>query len=339
MDNIGFTDRSQKLPPGYMLDQADGSGWMSILCLNLMRIALTLAKKDPIYEGLGIKFFQHFIYVTAAMRKGYWRPYDMWDEKDGFFYSFLRHPDGKVDKMRIRSLVGIIPFFACDVWDESELKSFPEFYPAYQWMMKKRPHLTETCVQSVPHESGTKHVFGLLNADELKRFLSTIWDPNEFRSDFGLRSLSKYHEKNPARLHQISLTYEPGEAREKIKGGNSNWRGPIWFPLNFLMIDTLNRLGSAFHESLHVQIGEEPKVTIHQMAEGFSERLLRLFKRDKKGKRPIYDDYEKFQKDPHFKDYFLFFEHFHGDTGRGIGASHQTGWTALVANLIDELRK
>ena len=338
MDNIGFTDRSQKLPAGYLLDQSDGAGWMSLLCLNLMRIALTLSKNDPIYEGLGIKFFQHFIYVTAAMRKGYWRHYDMWDDKDGFFYSFMRHPNGKVDKMKIRSLVGIVPFFACDVWDENELKSFPEFYAAYQWMVEKRPNLTETCIQVIPHESGVKHLFGLLSAKEMEHFLTNIWDPNEFRSDYGLRSLSKYHEKNPARLQDIELAYEPGEATEKIKGGNSNWRGPIWFPLNFLLIDTLNRLSGVFKDSLKVQVGKEPKVTLAQMSESFSQRLIELFKKDKEGNRPIYADYEKFQKDPHFKDYLFFYEHFHGDTGRGLGASHQTGWTALVANLIDQLR-
>jgi hypothetical protein len=306
----------------------------------MMRIALTLAKKNPIYEGLGIKFFHHFIYVTAAMRKGYWRPYDMWDEKDGFFYSYLRHPDGQIEKMRIRSLVGIIPFFACDVWDEEELKTFPEFYASYQWLVQKRSNLTETCIQTIPHKTEcTKHLFGLLNAQELQRFLTYIWDPGEFRSDHGLRSLSKYHEKHPARLHHYTLAYEPGEAREKIKGGNSNWRGPVWFPLNFLLVDTLSRLGKVFQDNLYVQVGKEPKVTISQMADSFAERLIALFKRDASGKRPLYGDSEKFQKDPHFKDYVHFFEHFHGDTGRGLGASHQTGWTSLVANLIEELRK
>jgi len=339
MDNIGFLDRSKELPPGFALDQADGAGWISLLCLNMMRIALTLAKKNPIYEGLGIKFFHHFIFVTAAMRKGYWRSYDMWDEKDGFFYSYIRHPDGTLDKTTIRSMVGIIPFFACDVWDEKELKQFPEFYISYQWILQKRKNLVEACIQTVPHDSGTKHVFGLLNAQEITRFLENIWDPNEFRSDYGLRSLSKFHEKNPARLHHLTLSYEPGEAHEKIKGGNSNWRGPIWFPLNFLLIDTLTKLGAVTKDSIYVQVGNEPKVTLTQMAQSFAERLIALFKKDKTGKRPIYGDYKKFQEDPHFQDHLLFFEHFHGDTGRGLGASHQTGWTALVANLIDEFIK
>lgn len=339
MDNIGFADRSQKLPPGYLVDQADGAGWMSILCLNLMRIALTLAKKNPIYESLAIKFFQHFIYVTAAMRKGYWRHYDMWNEQDGFFYSHLRYPDGHTDEIKIRSLVGIIPFFACDVWDENELKQFPHFYESYQWMLQKRAHLTNKCVQTVPHDSGTHHLLGLLSAKELERFLKYIWDPQEFRSDFGLRSLSKYHETHPAQYHGFSLTYEPGEALEKIKGGNSNWRGPIWFPLNFFLLDTLKRLGKAFKKDLRIEVPGQPAATLDEMAKWYAEALLAIFKRDSQGKRPVFGDVEKYQNDPHFRDYLFFHEHFHGDTGRGLGASHQSGWTSLVANLIDLLRK
>lgn len=337
MDNIGFSDRSEKLPEGFMLDQADGAGWISLLCLNLMRIALTLARKNPAYETLGIKFFQHFIYVTAAMRQGYWRSYDMWNEKDGFFYSFLRYPDGRIEETPVRSLVGIIPFFANDVWDETELKAFPAFYDSYEWMMQKRSDLTSVCIQKIPHAHGTKHHLGLLAPKEMERFLETIWNPNEFRSEFGLRSLSKYHEKHPVRLHSLSLGYEPAESLAKIKGGNSNWRGPIWFPLNYLFIETLFRLSHAFKDNMLIQVGHEPPVTLRQMAESFSHRLLNLFKKDEKGWRPLYGDCKKMQEDPHFKDYYLFFEHFHGDNGRGLGASHQNGWTGLIANLIDEL--
>lgn len=339
MDNIGFSDRSQKPPPGCLIDQSDGSGWVSLLCLNMMRIALTLARKNPAYEALGTKFFQHFIYVTAAMRKGYWRHYDLWSAKDGFFHSYLRYPDGTVEQIPIRSLVGIIPFFACDVWDEEELKKFPEFYSSYEWMVRKKTSLTEKCIQKIPHASGSKHLFGILNAPELTKFLRTLWDPNEFRSDYGLRSLSKYHKSKPATMQGYSLTYEPGEALEKIKGGNSNWRGPIWFPINFLLVDTLLNLSEAFKDSLQVQVGSEKAATLHEMATYYAESLLKIFKRDHRGERPFFGDVKKFQKDPHFKDYFLFYEHFHGDNGRGIGASHQNGWTGLIANLIDQLRK
>jgi hypothetical protein len=339
MDNIGFFDRSERLPPGFKLDQSDGVGWMSLLCLNLMRIALTLAKKDPIYEGLGIKFFQHFVYITAAMRKGYWRSYDMFDEKDGFFYSFLVHPDGKAETMHTRSLVGIIPFFACDVWDEKELESFPEFYSSYQWFLHKRKDLAEKCIQSIPHEETSKHLFGLLSAQEIQKFLKYIWGSDEFRSPHGLRSLSKYHQEHPAHMENVTLAYEPGEAREKIKGGNSNWRGPVWLPINYMLIDTLLRLSGAFKDTLKVQVGNEPAVTLSQMAEGFTEQLLSLFKRDASGRRPMYGKSKILQEDPDFKDYLWFYEHFHGETGRGLGASHQTGWTGLIANLIAASRK
>ena len=338
MDNIGFGDRSEKLPEGYLLDQSDGAGWMSLLCLNLMRIALTLAKKNPIYEGLGIKFFQHFVYVTAAMRKGYWRHYDMWCEQDGFFYSVLRRPDGQYDQIRVRSLVGVIPFFACDVWDEEELKAFPDFYSAFQWFMKKKSHLTDKCIQKVAHSKGSKLRFGLLDSKELKKFLTYLWDPAEFRSEYGLRSLSKYHEKNPARLENRTLFYEPGEALEKIKGGNSNWRGPIWFPINYLLIETLLRLGDAFEGSMRIKVPDEKEVTLNQMAESYADRLMKIFKKDPRGFRPLFGEMEKFQNDPHFRDHLFFYEHFHGDNGRGIGASHQNGWTGLIANLIDEFR-
>ncbi|HSX37694.1 MAG TPA: hypothetical protein VLE95_02560 [Chlamydiales bacterium] len=337
MDNIGFfTERSEKLPPGFLLDQADGSGWISILCLNLMRISLILAKRNAIYEGLGIKFFQHFVYVTAAMRKGYWRHYDMWCEEDGFFYSTLRCPDGKHNQIRVRSLTGVIPFFACDVLDEEELKQYPDFYSAFQWFIKNKSHLTDKCVQKISHSAGTKFRFGLLDSKELARFLTYLWDPNEFRSEFGLRSLSKYHKEHPVRLYGQSLCYEPGETKEKIKGGNSNWRGPIWVPINYLLIETLKRLGEVFQDSLQIKIPNEEAVTLDQMAESFSKRLLNLFKKDQQGNRPMFGNVEKFQKDPHFKDHLFFYEHFHADSGRGLGASHQTGWTALVANLIDE---
>lgn len=338
MDNLGFSDRSEKLAPGYLLDQADGAGWMCLLCLNLMRIALELAKEDKIYEALGIKFFQHYIYVTAAMRKGYWRSYDMWSEKEGFFHSFLRHPDGKVEEIPVRSLVGVVPFFALDFWSEEELKQFPDFYYSYKWVLEKRSHLTEKCVHIIEKEGKKHFLFCVLNPDEMRRFLTHVWDEEEFRSPYGLRSLSKYHEKNPAKMQNLSLGYEPGESKEKIKGGNSNWRGPIWFPANYLLIDRLLRLGDLLGDSFQVTVPGQPPVNPRQMAEGFSENLLRLFTRNQEGKRPFLGDHEKLQNDPHFKDYILFYEHFHGDTGRGLGAAHQTGWTGLIANLIQTLR-
>jgi hypothetical protein len=339
MDNVGFKDRSEKLPDGILVDQADGAGWVGLLCLNLMRMALTLAKKFPVYEELGTKFFQHFVYVTAAMRKGYWRSYDMWDSEDGFFYSHLRYPDGRIETLRVRSFVGMIPFIACDMWSEEELKQFPNFYNSYRWVLEKREHLAAKCVQEIKTESGTYHLFCPLNTNEMKQFLTHIWNPDEFLSEYGLRSLSKYHQKHPAKMHDIFLSYEPGEALGKIKGGNSNWRGPVWFPINYLMIDALDRLGSVLGEDLKIQVKDQKPVTLTQMGAELANRLMNLFKKDRKGKRAIYGDSQKFQKDPHFNQYVHFFEHFHGDNGRGLGASHQNGWTGLIANLIEMFRK
>jgi hypothetical protein len=338
MDNIGLADPAQ-LPPGTLVDQADGAGWISLLCLNLMRISLTLAKKNPVYEGLGIKFFQHFLYVTAAIRQGSMRPYDMWNNEDGFFYTFFRFADGRTQEIKTRTLVGVIPFFASDVWDEDELKQFPEFYNSYKWMVEKRPEIASKCIQVVPHDTGHHHVFGLLNCNETKKFLKNIWHPDEFRSEYGVRSVSKFHEEHPIEIDGFSLGYEPGESKVKLKGGNSNWRGPIWFPINYFLIDTLYRLHTVYKDNLTVDAPGEKPVNLGEMADSFAERLLNLFKKDQAGNRPVFGASEKFQKDPHFKDHILFYEHFHGDNGRGLGASHQNGWTGLIANLIQEIRK
>lgn len=338
MDNVDVSDRSLKLPSGILLDQADGVGWISLFCLNLIRIALILAKKDKTFEGLAIKFFEHYLYVAAAMREGTTRSYDMWNQEDGFFYSHLRHPDGSVDVRPVRSLVGIIPFFACDLWKEEELKQFPDFYKTFKWNLEKRKELTEKCIHFIQHSASTEYLFGVLNPQEIERLLHYIWDPNEFRSDFGLRSLSKYHKEHPVQFEGAFLTYAPGEAVNVIKGGNSNWRGPIWFPINYFLIDTLSRLGKVFKDQIQIKIENEPPVNLNQMADSFANRLLKLFKTDNKGNRPCFGDFEKFQKDPHFKEYLLFNEYFHGETGQGLGASHQNGWTGLIANLIQELR-
>ncbi len=338
MDNISFLDRSDP-PPGTLIDEVDASGWISLFCLNLMRMSLLLAKKDNLYEALARKFFTHFLYVTAAMRKSYWRQYDMWNEEDGFFYGAVTTPDGKTEQIRIRSIVGLIPFLAFDIWDEEELKQYPEFYEAMLWVVKKKPHLAETCIQEIDTPQGKKHLLGLLNPKEIEKMVKNLWNPDEFRSDFGLRSVSKYYEKNPVNYFGAKLSYEPGESLEKIKGGNSNWRGPIWFPINYFLVEALYRLGNLFEDNLQVQVGNEPKVNLKQISDSFAERLLAIFKKDANGRRPFFGDQEKYQKDSHFIDYLFFNEHFHGDTGRGLGASHQNGWTGLIANVIENLRK
>ena len=336
LDNTGFTDRSQH-PPDVHLDQVDGVGWMSHFCLKLMRIALILAKKNPIYENLAIKFFFHFLYITASMRKGYGRSYDLWDEEDAFFYGAIIEADGSSTRLRVRSSANLIPFFAFDIWDEKELQEYPQFYYMYRWILKEKPHLVEKCIQQISIPGTTKHLFSVLNEKELGRMAQVLWDPAEFRSEHGLRSLSKWHEKNPAHFAGMTLGYEPAEADERIKGGNSNWRGPVWMPLNYLLIESLSQLGDVFGDRIRVEVEGENPVTLKQMAELYRARVLSLFKRNHQGLRPFLGENQLLQKDPHFRDLFYFPEYFHGDTGKGCGASHQCGWTALIANLISEI--
>ena len=337
MDNIALINRSNP-PPGVSLDEIDGVGWASLFCLCMMRMGLILAKKEPTYETLGLKFFHHFVYIGASMRKGYWRPYDMWHQEDGFFYGAARHVDGRFEQMRLRSLTGLIPLLASDIWDETELQQYPEFYVCYRWLAEKNPSLFQQCVQEIPTPHGTKHVLSLMSATELQRLMTKVWDPNEFRSDYGVRSLSKFHEKHPIEIYGSSIGYEPGEARERMMGGNSNWRGPIWFPVNYFIIESLHRLGNVFQDTIQVKVDGEPSVTLSKMSHSFAEKLLALFKRNAQGKRPLFGEIDKFQNDPHFRDYLIFPEHFHGDTGRALGASHQNGWTGLISNLIAQIR-
>lgn len=336
LDNITVIDRSDKQIEG-QFDEADGAGWMAMFCYNLMKISLILSKRNKNYESLATKYFEHFVYIAAALRKGYWRNYDMLDEEDCFFYSALRKKDGTVDRFRIRSLVGIIPFFASGVLEEDEVLSHPEFHRNFHWFCKNRPNLVEKCIQAFEIDGKKYHLFSLISTQEMEKFLGYIWDPKEFRSDYGLRSISKFHEKNPYEFKGKTVGYEPGESLVRIKGGNSNWRGPIWFPTSYLLVDSLKTLGNSLKDMVKIQTDNEKAVNLKQMADGFSERLIALFKLDKDQKRPIYGEYEKMQNDPHFRDHLLFFEHYHGDTGRGLGASHQTGWSGLVANLIQEL--
>jgi hypothetical protein len=322
LDNIAILDRSMPLPDGHHRDQADGSGWMALFSLNLMRIALKLAEKNQIYEQMGIKFFEHYLYLSASIRKCYWRPYDLFHAEDGFFYSVWNFPDRRYQVIPVRSVVGLIPLFASDVWREEELKRFPEFWARYEWIGEKKPWLYNKAL----HQKEGKILLSLAEPEEIRRVLERVWDPEEFRSEYGLRSLSKAHKKNPYITKLGQIRYEPGEAEGAIKGGNSNWRGPIWFPMNYLMIETLERLEEGLGSGFTIGVKGEKRVSLREMANGFRERLLRLYK----GERPALQNHPKEREFP-----LHFYEFFHGESGRGLGASHQTGWTALIANLIN----
>jgi hypothetical protein len=338
LDNITLFDRSDKLPGGAVLEQSDATGWMGLFCLNMMRIALELSKENKTYESLATKFFQHYIYVGAAMKRMGGRNYNLWDDEDGFFYDVLRYPDGHFEKLRVRSMVGLIPLYAVERLETSWMSQFPEFMRNLNWFLDNRQDLVQQCVSRIPGADGDTLALTIVDRDQLVRMLQLLVDPNEFLSDFGLRSLSKAHLEAPFVLGGNRVTYEPGEADCKIKGGNSNWRGPIWYPTAFLMIESLRKLAKAHGNDVTVVDRDGRSWTIGEIAKTHAERLIAVFARDANGRRPEYGDIAKFQNDPHWRDYLTFHEYFHGDTGVGLGASHQTGWTGLVASLIDEWR-
>jgi hypothetical protein len=269
------------------------------------------------------------------------RDYQLWDDTDGFFYDVLRHPDGRFQKFRIRSLVGLIPLFAVERLEEKWIEPFTEFRANFEWFVRNRFEHVRDVVHTVNRDGEITHVLTILNQDQLRRMTQRLRDSGEFLSDFGIRSLSRAHCQSPFELDGNIVRYEPAESTVKLKGGNSNWRGPIWFPTCFLMIESLRKLGTAFGSTLCVpppgDVGEVMPFT--GLAREIAERLVRIFIRDQEGRRPVFGGAEKFQNDEHWRDLILYYEYFHGDNGAGLGASHQTGWTALVASLIDEWRR
>jgi hypothetical protein len=307
----------------------------------MMRIALELAKENHTYETMATKFFEHFVYIGGAMKHMGGRDYQMWDDADGFFYDVLRYPDGRFQKFAVRSLVGLIPLYAIDTIDEEAEQELPMFLTSVKWFVRNRADLIgDACfTQTIGLE--TRHVLSIADTQQLSRLLQRLWDPAEFLSDAGVRSLSKFHEAHPFTYAGKAVRYEPAEAVEKIKGGNSNWRGPIWFPTTFLLIESLVKFDDALLSQFSVKTPGSPDhaLTPRDMARQLADRMIGLFTRDPRGQRRIFGGTRKFQDDPHWRDYLQFPEYFHGDNGAGLGATHQTGWTGLVANLIDEWRR
>ena len=335
LDNITVVDRSRPNADGSSIEQSDATGWMGMFCLNLMRIALELARENRTYEALATKFFQHYVLVASAMKHMGNRDYSLWDEQDGFFYDVIRYPDGRYQKLRVRSLVGLIPLFAVERLEEKWIEPFEEFRGNLHWFLEHRKEQVQGVVHTIKHEDDTTHALTILNQAQIRRLMKRVMDPDEFLSDYGVRSLSKAHLENPFALDGLSVGYEPAEAVSKLKGGNSNWRGPLWFPTSFLLIESLRKLGKAFGGDAE---GPTPGVPFNDMAREIADRMIATFTRDQQGRRPIFGGSTKFQDDPHWRDHLLFYEYFHGDNGAGLGASHQTGWTALISSLIDEWR-
>lgn len=342
LDNITVVDRSLKCSDGANLEQSDATGWMGMFCLNMMRMALELAKQNRVYESLAIKFFQHYVYVAAAMKRMGGRQYQLWDEDDGFFYDVLSYPDGNFAKFRVRSLVGLIPLFAVERLEADWIKPFTNFSSAFQWFMSNRRELVKDVVHPIEQNGQINHALTIVDRHQLHRILARVWDSSEFLSPYGIRSLSKEHLHHPFTFDGRVVGYEPAEAITKFKGGNSNWRGPIWFPTCFLLVESLRKLAKAFGPEFAIQPNDQPGVslTFLEMAEQLANRMISIFARDPEtGMRPVHGGHPYFQRDDHWRELILFYEYFHGDNGAGLGASHQTGWTALVASLIDEWRR
>jgi Mannosylglycerate hydrolase MGH1-like glycoside hydrolase domain len=342
LDNIALVDRSEKLPGGAVLEQSDATGWVGMFCLNLMRISLELAKENRVYEALATKFFQHYIYVGAAMKRMGGKRYQLWDEDDGFFYDVLTYPDGSFEKFRVRSLVGLVPLYAVERLEEHWIQEFTDFKEQFNWFLSNKRHVVQDVCHAVIRDDQRVHVCAIVDQEQMRAIIRRIVDPEEFLAPWGMRSLSKVHGSSPFRLASREVRYEPAEAETKIKGGNSNWRGPVWLPTTFLMIESLRKLGTAYGPDFTVPApGDEAggETTLLGVAEDLANRLIRIFTRDASGRRPVHGTRKKFQDDPHWRDLVLFYEYFHGDTGEGLGASHQTGWTGLVASLIDEWRR
>ncbi len=340
MDNISLFDRDMQLPDGAHLEQSDGTSWMAMYSLHLMKISLELAKTNPVYQDMATKFFEHFLYIANAMASMGENNAGLWDEEDEFYYDVMKLPGDVIIKLKIRSMVGLIPLFAVEVLDDELMQSQPVFVERMRWFLENRPDLAN--LVSRWHEKGAdeKHLLSLLRGHRMKRILYRMLDETEFLSDYGIRSLSKFHEQNPYHLNVdgkiLSIQYTPGESTIPLFGGNSNWRGPVWMPVNFLIIESLQRFHHYYGDDFKVEYPTHSGqyLSLNEIAGELTKRLAELFLRDKHSKRAIFGNNDKLQFDPHFNNYILFYEYFHADNGSGVGASHQTGWTGLIAKLL-----
>jgi hypothetical protein len=339
LDNIGVFDRSAPLPTGGYLEQADGTAWMTLFCENMMQIAAELAMSDPEYAEMGIKFVEHYMWIASAMvHLG--DDVGMWDEEDGFFYDVLRLPNGQAQHLKVRSMVGLLPLCAATVFDGAALAKYPEMAERLTSFLRARPE-----IRAAIHDPGKVGVAGrrlasILDETKLRRVLAKMLDENEFLSPYGIRSLSRYHAEHPYVItvggQEFRVAYVPAESDTGMFGGNSNWRGPIWMPVNALIIRALLQYYIYYGNDFTVECptGSGRRMNLYQVAEEIARRLANMFLRDKDGRRPVYGGTRKFQENPHWRDLILFYEYFHGDNGAGLGASHQTGWTGIIARTM-----
>jgi hypothetical protein len=341
LDNIGVFDRSAALPTGGHLEQADGTAWVSMFCQNMAEIAVELAAHNSFYEDMAVKFVGHFLWIARAMNQT--GPEGMWDEEDGFYYDVLRHPDGRAERLKVRSMVGLLPLCAIAVVEPWQRERVPRVLEVVRERMQRMPELSESIHATGPGHlgHGERGILALVNETRLRRILTRMLDENEFLSEYGIRALSRFHNDHPFVVYvdgrEFEVNYLPAESDTGMFGGNSNWRGPIWMPVNALLIRALLSYYLYYGDNFKIECptGSGILMNLYEVAQEIANRLMNIFLRDQSGRRPVYGGTEKFQTDPHWKDYILFYEYFHGDNGAGLGASHQTGWTGVVAKLIE----
>jgi hypothetical protein len=340
LDNIGVFDRSAEIPSGGYLEQSDGTAWMALYCLNMLDIAATLAADDPVYEELAIKFYEHFLWIAAAMNRMGPDMEGMWDEWDGFYYDLLHLPDGSATRLKVRTLVGLLSVCTSTVFTPEVLGQVPAFLERARWFTQKHPLLTANITSPGRNGIGNRRLLSLVNEERLRRILARMLDEKEFLSDYGIRSISRVHAENPYVFvlggTEFQVEYQPAESNTGMFGGNSNWRGPIWMPMNMMIVRSLLNLYAFYGDSFTVECptGSGNWMNLYEVSEELSNRLAAIFMRDGNGRRPVFGGAKKFQEDPHWRDYLLFYEYFHGDNGAGLGASHQTGWTGIIARTI-----
>ena len=340
LDNIGAFDRNMQFKNGDHLEQADGTSWMAMFALNMMRISMELALYNPVYEDMAIKFFEHYLYIAEAMENIGEAKGGLWNEEDGFFYDVLQLNDGDSISLKLRSIVGLIPMFAVEIIEHDTLEKLPNFTKRMDWILKNKPELANLVSNWEVEGKGGKHLMSILRKTRLKRVLGRMVDEKEFLSDYGIRSMSKIYEDEPFKFtvggQNFTVKYTPAESDSRMFGGNSNWRGPIWFPINFLIVESLQRFHYYYGESLQIEFpansGEMRNLEF--VSDNLSQRLCSIFHKNESGERPFNGRNYILNHDEHFKNYIMFNEYFNGDTGMGIGASHQTGWTATVAKLL-----
>ena len=342
LDNIGVFDRSAPLPTGGYIEQSDGTSWMGMYCLNMLAIAIELARHDPAYEDVASKFWEHFLYIAHAMNHLGDERRSLWNGEDGFYYDVLCLPDGSGFPLKVRSMVGLIPLFAVETLEPETLRKLPGFKRRLEWFIDNRKDLTNNVACMRTRGDGERRMLSIVDREQLSKVLSVMLDENEFLSPYGIRALSRVHKDQPYSINvdgtEHSVAYEPAESTTGLFGGNSNWRGPIWFPVNFLIIESLQKFHHYLGDDYKVECptGSGRMMNLWEVSQELSRRLIRIFTRDESDRRPVFGGNETFQQNPHWKDLVLFNEYFHGDNGAGLGASHQTGWTGLVAKLIQQ---